>query len=139
MNEGSEDTKYLEDNKRYWEKGYEAPNVDHHMFRFFGRILRPEFSLPKKNERLLDFGCGQGAAVNYFHMNGFNAQGVDISRSDISSAQIRYPHIKNKFSICDINPKIQGDYGTEKNGNYCFSILVLFFERRFQDFNITSV
>ena len=83
------------------------------MFRFFGRILRPEFQLPQNNEKLLDFGCGQGAAVNYFHINGFNAQGVDISNADISAAQIRYPHIKNKFSICDVNPTAQGDYGTE--------------------------
>jgi cyclopropane fatty-acyl-phospholipid synthase-like methyltransferase len=92
---------YLGDNKEYWEKGYEAPNVDHHTFRFFGRILKPEFGLPEHNEKLLDFGCGQGAAVNFFHMNGFDAYGVDISEKDISIARSRFSHIKNKFTICN--------------------------------------
>lgn len=113
MLNNEESTKYQNGNKNYWEKGYDAPNVDHHMFRFFGRILRPQFDLPKNHEKLLDFGCGQGAAVNFFHINGFNAQGVDISEKDISTGKIRFPHIKNKFSLCDIDPKVQVNYGTE--------------------------
>lgn len=91
--------KYLLENKEYWEKGYEAPNVDHNAFRFFGRILKPEFNLPRDYEKMLDFGCGQGAAVNYLHMNGFDAQGVDISEKDIAIAKARFPHINSKFSV----------------------------------------
>lgn len=103
---------YLMDNKLYWEKGYSAPNVDHHMFRFFGRILRPQFGLPVNHEKLLDFGCGQGAAVNFFHVNGFNAQGVDISSNDISVARSRYPHIEENFSTCESDPKKVVKYGS---------------------------
>lgn len=106
---------YLIDNKEYWEKGYEAPNVDHHTFRFFGRILKPQFGLPKCNEKLLDFGCGQGAAVNFFHTNGFSAQGVDISEKDVSIAKARFPHIKDRFSLCHSDPKAQQFYGTDRH------------------------
>lgn len=105
---------YLGHNQEYWDKGYEAPNVDHHTFRFFGRILKPEFGLPRSNEKLLDFGCGQGAAVNFFHTNGFSAQGVDISEKDVSIAKARFSHIKDKFSICHPDPKAQQLYGTER-------------------------
>ncbi len=98
---------YLGDNKQYWEKGYEAPNVDHHTFRFFGRILKPQFGLPKSNEKLLDFGCGQEPAVTFFHVNGFSTQGVDISEKDISIAKARFPHIKDRFSLCHSDPKSQ--------------------------------
>ena len=91
---------YPEDNRAYWERGYDAPNVDHHTFRFLGRILRPDFGLPRNHEKLLDFGCGQGAAVNFFRANGFDAEGVDISRTDIAIAKSRYPHINGHFSLC---------------------------------------
>lgn len=102
---------YLAKNVDHWERGYNAPNVDHVAFRLFGRILRPQFGLGKAHERLVDFGCGQGAAVNYFHINGLDAHGVDISNKDISIAKARYPHIANKFSICDPKPQANDFYG----------------------------
>ncbi len=104
---------YLEDNKNYWEKGYTAVNVDHVMFRFYGRILKPEFKLSGNFERFVDFGCGQGAAVNYFSMQGFNARGCDISETDINIAKIRYPHIASRFDICDPDPRNNVYYGFE--------------------------
>ena len=103
---------YLKGNSDYWGKGYSAPMVDHHTFRFYGRILKHEFNLPKNNTSLLDFGCGQGAAVNYFNSLKFNAYGVDISHADISAAKIRYPHIADSFSLCDADPSMHVDrYG----------------------------
>jgi cyclopropane fatty-acyl-phospholipid synthase-like methyltransferase len=95
---------YLKSNLDYWSKGYHAPNVDHMVFRLYGRILRPDFGMPKKNDLHLDFGCGQGAAVNYFCMNGFDSHGVDISSKDLSIAQNRYPHIANRFYLVDSDP-----------------------------------
>lgn len=102
---------YLARNRDYWEKGYTAPNVDHHMFRFFGRILRPDFGLPKNHETLLDFGCGQGAAVNYFNQNKLDAYGVDISHTDIAIAQARFSHVADRFSICEADPAANKRYG----------------------------
>ena len=92
--------KYLSKNYIFWQKGYNAPNVESHIFRLAGRILKPQFNLPNKSETLLDFGCGQGANVNYFHQLGFKAWGIDISKKDIEIAKKRYPHIKKNFSVC---------------------------------------
>lgn len=55
-------------------------------------------------------------------MNGFNAHGVDISHADISVARQRFPHIKDKFTICDADPKIQAQYGSEKE----YSVITAF-------------
>ena len=102
---------YLDKNKEYWEKGYNSPNVDHPVFRFYGRILKPEFGLGGNWERLVDFGCGQGAAVNFFRQQGFNACGVDISESAIAVAKTRYPRIAQNFSACAPEPKANDYYG----------------------------
>ena len=118
----SPDNSYLSANKKFWEKGYPAPNVDHHTFRFFGRILKPQFNLPRNNEKLLDFGCGSGAAVNFFYKNKFDSQGVDISVTDLSNAKVQYPHIRDKFSLCNPDPKLQPIYGTETS----YSVITAF-------------
>lgn len=104
---------YFEKNKEYWENGYSASNVDHTVFRFYGRILKQDFNFGSNYEKLLDFGCGQGAAVNFFSQHGFNARGVDISSTDIEVAKARYPHIASHFSICDPNPRNNSFYGFE--------------------------
>lgn len=98
-------TDYLSDNQEYWEKGYHAPNVDHPVFRFYGRILGPQFGLTGKDcETLLDFGCGQGAAVDYFNRQGFQSYGVDISTTDLNVARARYPELQNRFAEVDPKP-----------------------------------
>ena len=84
---------YLDENRAYWERGYNAVNVDHPVFRFYGRILKPDFGLGGNWERLVDFGCGQGAAVSFFQKHVFHARGVDVSETDIAAAKIRFPHI----------------------------------------------
>lgn len=102
---------YIEMNKLYWEKGYDAPNVDHNAFRFAGRVLKPDFGLPMAHERLLDFGCGQGAAVAYFNSIGFDAHGADFSETDIGAAKAHFPSISDKFFICDGKPSNNLAYG----------------------------
>ena len=94
--------KYLKNNYDFWQYGYNAPNVENVIFRLHGRILKPKYKLPSKKKATvtLDFGCGQGAIVNYFHTQGYDAYGVDISKTDIEIAKKRYPHISHKFKIC---------------------------------------
>ena len=86
-------------NSQYWNKGYHSPNVDSYVFRFYGRILRDDFNMPNpdKNTSLLDFGCGQGAAVNYFNELGFTAFGCDNNINDIKVAKEYFPKSSQNF------------------------------------------
>lgn len=104
---------YLDGNRQYWERGYSAPNVDHNVFRFYGRILKHDFPglLAKENKRLVDFGCGEGSAVNYFVSRGFNAVGCDISRKDIGTARARFPDIAERFQMIAPDPRHVEYYG----------------------------
>jgi 2-polyprenyl-3-methyl-5-hydroxy-6-metoxy-1,4-benzoquinol methylase len=100
---------YLASNAKYWSKGFNAPNVDQAIFRFYGRILKPEFNLSgKEHEAILDFGCGQGAAVNFFHLHGFETFGVDSSLVDIDVAKARYSYLQSHFKVIDPDP-LEGD------------------------------
>ena len=83
-------------------KGAHAPNVEAEIFRLQGRVLSKIYNLPgkKKITTSLDFGCGQGATVNFFHQLGYDAYGVDMCESDIEKAKKHYPHIADKFKLC---------------------------------------
>jgi SAM-dependent methyltransferase len=96
---------YLETNSRYWSGVYEAPNVESFIFRFYGRILRFDYGIDGSNhERLLDFGCGQGGALNYFDKLGFNCFGVDIASKDIDAARRHMPQIADQLIVVDPKP-----------------------------------
>jgi SAM-dependent methyltransferase len=118
---------YLEMNKEYWEKGYNAVNVDHMVFRFYGRILKPQFNMGGNWERLVDFGCGQGSSVNFFHDQGFNVRGVDISENDINVAKIRYPHLAKDFLMCAPDPRENDYYGFAEDVSVVTAIQSLYY------------
>ena len=94
---------YLSENADYWERGMDAPHVESHVFRLFGRT-KADLGLTGEGETAVDFGCGQGAAVNFLTMQGLNAWGCDICTRDLEIARIRYPHIARKFVRCDPQP-----------------------------------
>lgn len=98
---------YSNVNYNFWQKGYFAPNVESFIFRFYGHYLKNK----KKNiKRILDFGCGQGAAVNFFNQNKINTIGVDISKVDINHAKKRFKKFNKKFihikSLIDMKKKL---------------------------------
>jgi SAM-dependent methyltransferase len=96
---------YLEKNAEYWSNAYDAPNVESFIFRFYGRILKFDYGIDGSNhERVLDFGCGQGAALNFFDRLGFDCFGVDIAANDIAAAQRSMPRIADQFMTID--PKL---------------------------------
>jgi len=96
---------YLSKNKDYWENGYFAPNVESFIFRFYGRILVNDFKIfGNKKEKLLDFGCGQGAALKYFDNLGFDVYGVDICKKDLNVAKKKLPNNKSKIRIVETKP-----------------------------------
>ena len=78
-------TNILEKNSTVWGNQYHSPNVESYIFRLYGRILKPEFGLPYpiSKTKLLDFGCGQGAAANFFQSLGFECWGVDQNSVDV--------------------------------------------------------
>jgi N-acetylneuraminate synthase len=94
---------YLDSNAAYWSNLYDAPNVESFIFRFYGRVLKFDYGIDGSNhERILDFGCGQGAALQFFDRLGFNCFGVDIAANDIAVAQKSMPHIAHQLAV--INP-----------------------------------
>ncbi|APH05025.1 class I SAM-dependent methyltransferase [Bacillus weihaiensis] len=52
-----------------------------------------ELLAPKKGEKILDLGCGTGDLAHTLSEQQVNVVGVDQSKSMISKAQIKYPHI----------------------------------------------
>jgi 2-polyprenyl-3-methyl-5-hydroxy-6-metoxy-1,4-benzoquinol methylase len=96
---------YKKINYKFWQKSYYAPNVESYIFRFYGYYLKK-----KKINRILDFGCGQGAATNFFNQKKIETLGVDISKVDINKAKKKYKKYKNNFihvdSIEDLSRKI---------------------------------
>ena len=102
---------YLKQNHDFWQQGYNAPNPESAIFRLNGRILKSRFGLPKENTRLLDFGCGQGAHVNFFIQQGYNARGVDISEKDLAIAKCRYPQLSDRFQLVSSDPSKVDKYG----------------------------
>ena len=77
---------YLLENYKYWNFDYDSKNVESVIFRLLTILER--FYI-KKNSYFLDFGCGQGASVNYLINKKHKAIGVDISKKNIE--------IGNKF------------------------------------------
>lgn len=96
---------YLNTNAKYWSGTYAAPNVESFIFRFYGRILKFDYGIDGSNhERLLDFGCGQGGALNFFHRLGFNCFGVDIAEQDIGAARAIMPAIADQLQVISPQP-----------------------------------
>ena len=96
---------YKKINEKFWNQGYYAPNVESFIFRFYGRFLKNYYK--KKKIKLLDFGCGQGANLNFFYEKGYECHGIDISKKDVSVAKKRYPKLKNNFTITSIVPEYE--------------------------------
>jgi SAM-dependent methyltransferase len=111
------DEGYLDTNTKYWSEGYLAPNVESSIFRFYGRVLKGRLGISGEGARLVDFGCGQGATVNFFHKHGFDTYGCDISPSDLQIARNSYPHITDRFTQCSPDPSKNQYYGAANGVN----------------------
>lgn len=94
---------YLDENKKYWEKGYDAPCVESHVFRPFNQIIK-EY-MPSEHVKTLDWGCGQGATALYFNSLGMDVYGIDISQKDIDICRNKFSsEIKDHFLCVDSKP-----------------------------------
>ena len=95
---------YLQKNLDYLQKGYEAENVESYIFRLYGRVLKPLGIDGSHGEKLLDFGCGSGAALKFFRSKGFDVYGVDISKPDILRCKARMPDTNDHIIIIPPKP-----------------------------------
>ena len=119
---------YIKQNKDFWEKGYDAPNVESWVFRPYGVILKPEFGLTgAAGERHVDFGCGQGATVAFFADKGFDSVGVDVSERDITIARGRYPAMTERFQVVAGDPASVPFYGFENDVALVTAIQALYY------------
>jgi trans-aconitate 2-methyltransferase len=66
------------------------------MFVFGGECI-VELLAPQAGEQILDLGCGTGELTARIAQSGACVQGIDLSGSSISTAQLKYPKIK--FSV----------------------------------------
>ena len=104
-------SKYFDGNQAYWDKGYEAANVESFVFRWYGRVLKAKLGIDgAQRPKLLDFGCGTGASLEFFHRQGFEVYGVDISQPDIQSAKKRLPEISDRLKVITPEPSLDSDY-----------------------------
>lgn len=121
-------TDYLNRNAEYWKDAYQAPNVESFLFRFYGRILKFDYGIDgSRHERLLDFGCGQGGALNYFDKLGFNCFGVDIAKNDVAAAQSLMPHIAGQLKVIDPTPSAERTFFEGQGMDVVISIQTLDF------------
>ena len=119
---------YLKINKDYFNKSYFAPNIESFIFRFYGRILVHDFNITGKNkEKILDFGCGQGSALKYFHNLGFDVYGVDISPKDINIARKKIASKRKNFKVIKSKPNEKNIFFNNKKFNIVISIQTLDF------------
>ncbi len=106
--------KYASENAVFWQGRYNAPNVESFLFRFYGRILRHDYGIDGSgSENLLDFGCGEGAALRYFDSLGFNCFGVDIAENDIAAARESLPNRAKDIKVISPEPKPGFRYSDE--------------------------
>lgn len=87
---------YIKKNYHYWNFNYFSPNVESVIFRLIN--ILEKFIFIKKKSSFLDFGCGQGASVNYLIKKGYPSVGVDISKKNIEIGK-KYFKTKKLFTV----------------------------------------
>ena len=91
---------YLKKNETFWSKDYVAENVECWVFRPYEYIFKFELGLTgERNEKVLDFGCGQGTTLGYFRGKGFDVYGVDINSNSIDQCKEKMPDLAGHFGV----------------------------------------
>lgn len=117
------ESNYKKINEKFWDRVYYAPNVEGFIFRLKPQLL-DLFIGSKKKLKVLDYGCGEGANVNYLIKKyGYDGYGVDISKPSIKNCQ---KINKKKFKLIDFDVDQNDDFFNEKF-DLIISIQVLYY------------
>lgn len=68
-------------------------DTNHSFVSTFGQDLLAALA-PRKDEQILDVGCGTGDLAHKIHELGAKVTGIDVSENMIQQAQHKYPHIR---------------------------------------------
>ena len=119
---------YLQQQKIYWKTGYHAPNVEGFIFRLKPVLLDKHVNFKyKKKYEVLDFGCGEGANVNYLYERyGFIPHGVDIAELDIKNCKKKYNKFKDNYKVISAKPQ-ENDNFFNKKFDLIISIQTLYY------------
>ena len=72
---------YLKTNVKFFQRSYNANNVDSYIWRLKAHIL-DKYINPNKKLIILDYGCGEGSNLQYFSKKyQYDCYGVDTSKS----------------------------------------------------------
>lgn len=99
--------------KKY-QSGYGIYYPDGHVIRFYEKFLKYELGIDGSlQQKLLDFGCGNGTHLAYFKTKGFDVYGIDISETAIKTAKDRFPEIKDKIAVTQHHDSIMSIFTTK--------------------------
>ena len=116
-------------NSSIWQENYSAPNVESWVFRWWNRIGKQSVIQAQESNSqhpaTLDHGCGQGTAVNFFHNQGCDAYGVDVSNTAISEGKGMYPGITDK--LFEIDPLLENFSPSNKKFSLITSIQTMYY------------
>ena len=106
---------YLEKTAEVWQADYPSENVESHIFRAYGRFIKKELEKNCQGQpKVLDYGCGEGAALTYFKRQGLDVYGVDVSRVAIESCQQKMADCADHFKVIEAKPQENDDFFGEQ-------------------------
>jgi ubiquinone/menaquinone biosynthesis C-methylase UbiE len=85
----------------YYDQFYQKSDFSYYSEKITKRFLKTMIKECKLNpgDRILDIGCGTGYYINFFSGMGFDAIGIDISKTAIDKAKEKYPG--SNFKVAD--------------------------------------
>lgn len=94
---------------RYKDYGFRDASPSHMHRHFLPPLFELAESLPAPNKRVLDVGCGNGAAAGQFLARGYEVVGIDLSATGIELARKNFP--TGRFEIMAADEHILENLG----------------------------
>lgn len=85
--------------------GYGIAYPESQIIRAHKHVLQWELGIASGT--ILDFGCGTGTHLQYFHQNGFTPFGCDTSETAIGAARGRLPEFAENLEVSTREPNVR--------------------------------